>query len=304
MIDSALPSPGIHYNVPFATYCEWKLMNASTLCHGRETMEHLKAALDGELDKGDTAALRFGRALHARLLEPEVYAQEWLVAGTCGGTMGNGPRKGERCGSPGKFITDDNEWRCGKHGVDLEEPEQFIGSADGAKIERIAGKIREHAVVKLIRQHGGFEASIIWESQGVPLKTRVDKMITEGNCHPTIVDVKKVGAKRGSIDVFSRAILDYHYDLKAAMNVDAVKFHTGLECNFIWIVCEDSPPFSIGVYQIDPVTLELGRQSYKALLQSYKHALENDRWPGYCLDIKEAGLPEWRIKQLTRGSEL
>ena len=41
------PEPGIYYDIPFDQYCDWQALNISTLLHGRRSMLHLKAAMDG-----------------------------------------------------------------------------------------------------------------------------------------------------------------------------------------------------------------------------------------------------------------
>ncbi len=111
------PEPGIYPGIPFADYAKIPAMNCSTLRWGEASMRHLKAAMDGHLKRDDSADLRFGRAFHIRVLEPERYAESVIVRGPCEAILKSGPRKGGACGSGGAGMIG-GAWYCGTHGGD------------------------------------------------------------------------------------------------------------------------------------------------------------------------------------------
>src|SRR5688572_27676231 len=95
-------SPGIHYDLSFADYARIPALNSSVLKWGHPpsgSMLHLKAAIDGEIETEDSRDRKFGRALHVRLLEPDRYRSEILIAGECGAIK----KSGQRCTNTGKF---------------------------------------------------------------------------------------------------------------------------------------------------------------------------------------------------------
>lgn len=286
---------GIIYGADFDEYKSWPHMNASTLLWGKVSMQHLQAAIAGKLSKESTA-LTFGRALHCRLLEPEQYEFRFSIAEPCCATLKTGPNKGKPCNANG-IARSGNGWLCGKHRMEEAIEEECITRCEAAQIEAIAESLKNHAVVKLLRQHGGCEASAVWEREGVTCKARFDKLILKGNCPPAIVDVKKVRAGYGTQDRFRRHIFDYDYHVRAAMYVNAIEAIEGIRPLFIWVVVEDSCPHAVGVYKCDDITLQAGRVEFLNLLNAYKTCMETQEWPGYTTDIEDCGLPEWETRK-------
>lgn len=291
--------PGIHERVPFDTYREWPHLNGSALLWGQKSPEHLKAALDGEIEY-DSPDLAFGRAMHCRLLEPDLFELHWSVAQPCCAEIKSGDRKGEPCGASSSISSGDG-WYCKTHrkqaGEDAIETEDRISQEEADRIERICERLKAHQVVKLLRREGGFEASAIWENSGVTLKGRFDKLILHRDVPPTIIDLKKCGLGRGDKETFARDLLKYNYHVKAAMYHDAVKKLTGEAAHFIWIVVEDQPPHSIGVYECGVPTLDAGKNEFINLLQMYKACADSGVWPGYSLQNEPIDAPDWYLKR-------
>ena len=105
--------PEIVQGVKFEDYCAMPGLNASTLAWGLKSAQHLKAALDGELKK-DSPAMTFGRALHAKLLEPDVYLKEFTVSSGCQAIIKSGDSKGQVCGNNAMWLLG-GLWLCGMH---------------------------------------------------------------------------------------------------------------------------------------------------------------------------------------------
>lgn len=302
------PEPGIYPDMTWDEYRAVTAMNGSTLMWGREpySMQHLQAAMEGHLDK-DSAAMSFGRAVHCRLLEPDLFARLFPVADQCGATLASGKNKGARCSNSGNVLHE-GAWYCGQHapqGV-VSGAEEYITASESERIEAMTAQVRRHPVVKLIRQHGGFETSFVADLEGVRMKGRLDKWIPGGNCPATIVDVKKCGLGGANRDAFGRQVHKYAYHVKAALYVDCMESLTGTRPNFIWIVIEDEYPHAIYVAGASPEDLECGTREYRELLIELKRSLRTGFWRGPCRlnehgqqDIDWDGVvPEWYMRRV------
>jgi hypothetical protein len=306
------PSPpglGIHEGYSFGLYRDWPLLSQSTLKWALLSPQHLKAAIDGLMDLPDSAALRFGRALHCRILEPERFKTNWKISDGCCMALKSGAKKGQPCGCEAKYYLDDNGkdcWFCGKHsgGIPVVEPEDYVTHDQLDSIDAMWQGLREHAVLKLLRQHGGCEVSVVWECEGVRLKARLDKLIWGGaklksgrELPPTIVDLKKTRLGGGDLDRFSHSIRAYDYDMQAAFYVDAVKFHMPDKPapEFIWVAVEDELPHAVSVVRATNEAIEIGRAKYRAALAIYNRCRRTGEWPGYSNDIQDCVIPQWYV---------
>lgn len=291
---------GVHERVEREDYAREPALNVSTLLWSRYSQEHMRAALDGLIEDTETRALVVGRAAHARLLEPHVYATEYMVSGPCQARLKTGKRAGDHCGCPGRNILN-GTWLCEKHATAAcDRPDNVVSAEDAKMIEALYAKILKHKVVALVRQHGGYEASVIGDMNGIRCKCRVDKLILGKPCPDTIVDLKTCELGGASPLAFSYAVKKYFYDVRAAFYVDLVKAATGRDCEFIWIAIEKEYPFAVNVVRANPQTIEIGREKYTAYMEDYREAEATGVWPGYCEDIVAGGLPDYEIQQWER----
>lgn len=85
--------------MPFSEYQAIPAINASALKGvGGVSPRHLHAYLQGKIKDEDTPDKRFGRAIHASILEPEQFDVMFPTAGTCGGVIKSGANEGQKCG--------------------------------------------------------------------------------------------------------------------------------------------------------------------------------------------------------------
>lgn len=304
----AAAEPRIRAGLSFADYQAKDALNPSTLIHGLDGMDHLRAALDGELPDKDSDDLNFGRAYHCKLLEPPLFAGRYPIATPCCAILQSGARKGQPCGLASS-VRSGGVWYCGKHGNgEADDVPEYVSPGEAAHIDAMVEKIKRHPVVALLRQHGWYEASIFSELEGFPVKGRVDRFIPKGKFPQTIIDVKKVRSGHANHDKFARAIMDFHYDFKAAMYVDMAQRETGHDTKFVWIVQEDQPPHSVYVKGATDREIACGRAQYASILQRHRLAIADNFWPGPSAYRSEDGvwredidwnqiLPEWWIKR-------
>ncbi len=287
---------GFYYDLTFETYCKLPGVNASTLCWGDLSDAHMKAAIDGLLQH-DSPDMAFGRALHARLLEPESYQERFVVSPGCEAVLSSGKNKGQMCGKTAKYLLPSGKFACGTHTSIDEQSANILTADEAARVEGAAAAVKEHDVVKLLRQSGGFECTAVWQRDGVLCRGRLDKLCAKV---PAIVDLKKITVGRGKLRTIELDILNYNYDIKAAWYVDGVERILGARPAFVWIFVEDGPPYGVRVLQADADTLAVGALKANDLFERYKRANESGVWPGYSSKVEFGGLPSFE-KDKWRG---
>lgn len=303
-LDLDNPEPGFYPGVPFTDYVKVKAMNCHTLLWDKLSAKHMKAALDGKIVTEDSPALLFGRALHHRLLEPEVYKFKYVVAEPCAAILSSGKNKSKRCTNSGTRLVENN-WFCGQHMTGSEEDYAFdtrevLSKEDAGAIELAADAIKEHGAEKLRKYKGEFEITLVAELHGILCKCRIDKFI-HNPC--TVIDAKKVTAPKrpndrgGAQDWFESQIATLGYGMQAAFYSDVVQVLTGNMPAWFWLIIEDGPPFCPAVYKASDRCINTGRTEYMVHLMRYKQCVESGEWPGYTKGSEIIDGPSWWHKQ-------
>lgn len=309
--DRVCPEPGIYHGVSFADYKAWDAMNASTLVEGFHggvvDASRLEAFISGRRTKAETKDLRFGRALHARILEPELFDREWITSKPCEAALQSGKNKGEPCGLTAAYVSPDDDgcdrWYCGKHKSDVyREPQNYVTTEERERIERCRARAYKNREVQLLHKFPGSEVSIVFDLFGVRCKGRLDKLCDDGT-NIIIADPKKVAQDQLTRDGFRRTIYNLKYYIKAAFYCDGVKSLMKRTPSFCWIPIEDDEPFNVAAFYMDEATYNAGRLDCFHLLSAYKRGMETGEWPGAFQDAEECGLSEWILKQY-KGQEI
>jgi len=301
-----MPQPGIYPDVPYDVYAGWKAVNASALKIGATvTALHMRAKIDGLLEK-DTPDRMIGRAFHCAILEPDSFEGRFPVAGVCPEPLQSGKRKGQPCGSSGSFRSDSGDWYCGVHAKahpEAVEPEEFLTDEEHGRIVAMRKNVMAHKVVKMLRQQGGCEVSLVWERDGIACKARADKLILDRACPDTIIDAKKIQPMAGTEGALQAAIRNYGYDLSAWWYVDGVHRLRPDKKRpmFAWVFCEDNYPFDVRPLWASKAMLEVGRIKAERAFTSYCWCLRSGTWPGYSEDIEEIMPSDFELKRYGLG---
>jgi len=305
------PAPGIYHDVPFELYQSWNALNASSIDYGLVSMEHMKANMDGLLSRS-SQAMDFGKAIHMKLLEPELFAETYSVSMPCQRQLKTGKNKGCECGYESKYRDSSGTWLCGVHAGDFDKPhENVLTPSEYKSVFMIENKVKEHPVVGMLRSHGGCESSCVFQKNGLWCKFRTDKIIfAQPNDDPDksipwiIVDVKKVASMRSTDRRVAKSIGEYNYDMRAAWYVDGLQAIVKAPVIFIWVFVEDTYPYAVNVIQMDDDTLRIGRELYEPVVRDYLKAIETGVWNGCSYShamgkvaVKLGGSPEWKRKQ-------
>lgn len=256
---------GIFPNVPFEDYRRIDRVNWTWLRHMQRSPAHFKAApLTPQVD---TDAKRLGRGAHVALLEPQRFPYSYTV-------WGGKQKRGA-------------EWEALKqqHGagniLTQEQHRLCLAMADAAKKD-------EHASKHLRR--GSAEVTLQWTDAdtGISCKARLDK----GGDVPAIVDVKT--CRDASPSGFARACWNLDYAAQAAFYVDGHAAATNGELlPYVLVAIESEAPHVVQVYRVPDYILDIGRDTYRPLLERLVECRRDNVWPGYADGELELELPRW-----------
>ena len=231
-----------------------------------------------------TPAMLLGTAIHAAVLEPESFANDYVVI-----------PKFDRRTKEGKadyeaFI---NEAAAGK---------AIISADDYATCVQIQANVRRHPAAQVLLTDGEPELSVYWrdEQTGVLCKCRPDWMNYKANA---IVDVKS--CEDASPAGFQKSIAKWGYHVQAAWYLDGLKAATGYAPKaFIFAAIEKTRPYATAFYYADDEMIEVGRQVYRERLDLYAGCLKQNLWPGYPAELQAISLPGWVMKAANDNEQI
>jgi hypothetical protein len=216
---------------------------------------HFRAYLDGQ--RKETPAMFFGTAVHSRLLEPKVFATDYVLAPTSD-----------------KRSTEYKEFQIANADKLILTAEQM------ATLEGMERAAHAHTSLNTLLRAGLKEQTIIWqdEATGIWLKIRPDCLcigIGDGNC----LDLKST--EDASVPEFSRTCVNYHYDLQAAVYLSGLRAVFGRDFDFCFGAIEKSEPYGVALYGAPEEMLSRGERRFRQALNILKHCRDTDTWPSY-----------------------
>ncbi len=251
-------------------------VSSTTLKQILVTPAHCKRYLDGDGEQKEAKArMVIGSALHAAILEPEVFEQRFAIV-----------PKIDRRTTAGKEKWAD--WQAEHAGKTL------LAREEADPIARLRASIRKHTRAwQLMNLPGAAEVSLYWSDPetGLRLKARPDRLAQAPV--RVLVEVKSTG--RGDKWNFARRIVELDYHLSLAMYREGVKRAYGEPAPpVVFLVIEEST-FEICLYKPNAAMLREGEQRFRAAQRLYAHCVESNSWPGYQPNgsIEEIALPRW-----------
>lgn len=265
------PEPGIYEGVSHYDYLKWEAVSTSRLTLVKKSPAHLRYALDhGDSKKSD--ALTLGTAVHAAVLLPETFEEEYICGPDC--------RRGTK------------EW-------DAFEVKYFtknvLTPADYCAVMEIRAAVEGVARVEDLLIGSKREVSMVWKNSAISQKCkgRMDAYNEEFN---TIIDLKTT--KDASPEGFAKSIFNYGYYRQAAFYMEGARA-CGLDCkHFIFVAVETEPPYGVALYELTDGVLKLGQKENADLLEQYHTCTVKNEWPSYSKDIQFIGIPQWSMNIL------
>lgn len=227
----------------------------------------------------ETEALKVGSAIHAAMLEPDLFDQQYVVAP--------------------KF---DRRTKDGKEGyqafLDAHPGKKHVMAEDVEFISKLRSKIRKHKQAwKLLALPGEAETSIFWtdDETGIRLKCRPDRIIMLGKT-PVYISVKTTA--NAEKEAFAYDIDKFDYHMAEAMYRDGIYQKYGRLPQVLWLVIEKKT-WEVCVYSPTPQTLDIGYERYRQAVHRLKTCQDTGNFFGYQPDgeLEEISLPQRAIRR-------
>lgn len=202
-----------------------------------------------ELPDVDTDAMRIGRVAHAYILEKI--------------SMVIAPFDSFR-------TKEARQWRD-------EQTMDWVKLSEAESIKGMRNAVHSHRVASQLLESGEAERVYKWTDLDTfaECKCRVDWQ-NDG----VIVDLKTTDD--ASASGFARSARRFRYDVQAAFYSDGIEQATGKRPEaFIFIAVEKSPPYGVGIYTINPESIELARLKYRDNLRTWMMCKSLNKWPSY-----------------------
>jgi exodeoxyribonuclease VIII len=216
---------------------------------------HFRAYLDGE--RKETPAKFFGSALHARLLEPQLFDTEYVVA----------PPADRRT----KEFKEFEIANANRKILTAEQMTAILG---------IEHNVMRHSSFAAMLRIGLKEHTIVWRDAktGIWIKIRPDCLCT-GLDESICLDVKST--EDASPAAFARSCVTYDYDLQAAVYLTVLREVFQRDFNFAFGPAEKSEPYGVAVYGAPEDMLERGVRRMRLALDTLRACLDSNTWPSY-----------------------
>jgi hypothetical protein len=117
-----------------------------------------------------------------------------------------------------------------------------------------------------------------------------------------IVDLKT--CQSADPATFARKAIELGYHQQAAWYRDMAQELGVTAGPFRFIAVEKTPPYLVSVIELDEATEDLGRDANQRAIDTYRHCLATDEWPGYPTDITTASAPPWAFRDAQDSERL
>jgi len=263
--------PGF-YNISDEEYHSDSAVSKSDLELFARSPAHYKAKELKEI----TPAMAFGSAFHTAILQPEIYAEKYVVM----------PEGIDGRTKAGKAIKEEAE----------NNNQIIISWADSTTISDMRKAVRAHPTAsRLLSFEGYSEISGFWTDERTSLdcRLRADRIDSENRI---LIDLKTTVDAR--LEPFTRQLANLKYHWQAAHYLNGVTQITGIEHkDFVIIAIEKEPPYAIAVYRLDDAMIYLGNEELKILMDEFRECKEKDEWPAYPVEMHSISMPEWYMKR-------
>ena len=200
--------------------------------------------------KIDAMAARVGTAFHSIMLEPHKVKAQYVT----GPDVDRRTKEGREAFAWAEEQADADDKTLIPHREFGLLKEMAATVANHPKIGPLRRSIREGK--------SRAELTVVWESQGVLLKARLDQVTDKA-----IIDWKSTGCTEP--EQFAESCIRYRYHVQAAMYQDAWHAATGEMLPFAFVAVAKRPPITCWAHRIDQRDIDHGRELYTTLVGLY-----------------------------------
>lgn len=195
--------------------------------------------------KPKTDSMLLGSLVHTLVIEPENFERDYYLTESFNLRTQAGKSLREKAlqESNGKIIIQEDFY---------------------IKAKEIARTLLESDLSNLFKNGAG-EHSFFGEINGIPCKCRPDYFLEVDN-QKIIIDLKTTKFGGASPDNFVKSIASFGYYIQAAFYLELLKAD-----EFIFVAIETEPPYMMGIYELDNISLEFGLSEVKRGLDIYRN---------------------------------
>ena len=263
-------NPGRYPDINIHDYHSGPGISKSGLDRIARSPKHYQSSLTASREQTDD--FLFGSIVHTLVLEPDKFADEYIVAPKC-----------DRRTKAGK-----DTWAA----FEAESNGREVVKEDIYTHARAAAdEVLKHPKVGLLLESGTVEESFYWRdaAEGVLCRCRPDFL--HANCD-YIVDLKTT--RDASRLAFGSSAAKFRYHVQAAFYLAGVEAVTGIKPEgFLFVTVEKEPPYAVAVYEADPDFIAVGHELMRRDLRAYAECFFSGEWPGYPEVITPLVLPRW-----------
>lgn len=226
-----------------------------------------------------TTDMRIGSAIHAAVLEPDVFERDYVLLADVEDRRRSEYKEAAKHHNPEFIILGDEAAHiAGVQATLLADPN--IGPLlDASKWREISGFTQ-------------------CPDTGALCKFRMDSLITELNGEPRLIGIDLKTTVDASPEEFSKTVDKFRYHAQMAFYADQFFWLTGLPLDaWAYIVVEKKPPYGAKIYTLEDEAIVFGRHLYRRDLATWKRCNETGVWPAYDSKPEVIGLPAWAIKR-------
>jgi len=190
----------------------------------------------------ESAAMALGTAVHAALLEPELFADEYAVIP-------------EECSD--RRTTAYKQWAA-KNG-----DRKTLSPSEAATIEQIKSAAWSDEIAEMLLRGAAGSTEGVYEWTEGPRET-LCRMRFDKFAEPFIIDVKTTDDARP--EAFAATVAKYRYDLQAAHYLTGLEGLTRQDLRFVFIAVETSSPYRCRCYELSESDLAAAHTQRRSLL--------------------------------------
>lgn len=291
-----LGEPGIYEGVEESDYHASPACSQSGLKAYHESPAKYKWMLDHPREA--TSGMKKGSATHALVLEPKEFLKKYVTAKQCQATT----NKDKRC-SKGGQVFQGGKWLCSTHGdkdAGNDEGRVILNDTEYQETKWMRDNIWTHPAARtLLSMPAHRELTCLWidPETGMLCKSRLDTVLQEKRW---VIDVKTT--RDASPEGFAKEIANLKMYWQAAF-YPAGLHHNGVPTSkWIWIACENTPPYQCAVYEADPVDIDAGWTELRPTMEAFAQSKETGIYPGYSPKVEPISMPYWQHNKILEAA--
>lgn len=265
----------VHYDLLMDEYLSHPYIGSSLLKTILINPAEFKASLN--IVNKDTKSTVLGTAIHAAVLEPDLFYESYALQ-----PEDWGPRnKGDGYKKWKEFKESNNDKTC-------------LGFEDASLVNRILQAAQSHKALRRVLSQGKAEVTVFhrWHDQ-FGLKARSDLLVEQDGF---LWDVKSSSKDLDDQEI-EKTIFQNGYHFQLAHHMKVFK-HAGVDIKgFGWIfISTQTAAVHIVMRKASSALIDAGFKDHAYALSLLKKCIETNSWPGYDDGISEVGLPRYAEK--------